>query len=172
MHGFTLVELLLAASLAGVVLTAAWSWLWTVAASAHRSGEAAEVTSSLAFARRQLLRDAHLAVGLAAPVAGADCGAHALALHLPGTPTAPEIVQYAVNASRQTLWRKTSSSYVAEGVTRFDVAYLDAEGDEVSPGSDGRLSAAAIALVRVVRVSVEIASGSTAGAATWTIGLP
>jgi prepilin-type N-terminal cleavage/methylation domain-containing protein len=170
--GFTLVELLLAASLAVVVLTAAWSWLWTVAAAAHRSGDAAEVASSLAFARRQLLRDAHQATALAAPATGAGCGAHALALQLPGTAAAPEIVQYAVSASRATLWRKTSSNYVAEGVTRFDVVYLRAAGSEVLPEADGGLSSEDLEAVRVVRVSVAMAAGSAAAAATWSLGLP
>lgn len=171
-EAFTLLELLLAATLACAVLAAAWGWLWAVAVAAHEAGKRTDLSSSLAFARRQILRDARAAHGLAAPDGAAGCGAHSLALELGTVPATSDPVQYAVNDSRGVLWRRTPSSHVAEGVTRFDVSYYAADGAEIAPTAGGRVSPSELPKVALVRIAVALESGRAEREARWSVVIP
>ena len=74
---------------------------------------------------------------------------------------APETVTIVWDASRQVLWRKTSSTYLADHVTRFAIAYLSPVGDAVRTGSPG----SSLRGVATVRVALTVAAGGRAASA-------
>jgi type II secretory pathway component PulJ len=152
-RGLSLAELLVATAITGVVLAGAWAWLWSVAPPARSLGANAQASSAAAFALRTVTRDLQEGAELFVPTACApDCG---LLLEHRGPATAPETVAIVWDPSRQVLWRKTSSTYLADHVTRFAVAYLSSAGDALEVGTaGGRLSG-----VGVVRVAVTVEVG-------------
>jgi type II secretory pathway component PulJ len=156
--GVSLVELLVATVVAGVVLAGSWAWLWSVAAPAHSLDASAQATSAAAFAMRAVTRDLEESTALLTPTAcAADRG---LLLEHRHPASAPEQVAIVWDASRRVLWRKTSSTYLADHVTRFAVTYLSPDGDGVRAGSAGS------ELAGVARVRVDL-TVETAGRA-WT----
>jgi prepilin-type N-terminal cleavage/methylation domain-containing protein len=168
--GFSLVELLVVLVAASGLLAAAWGWFWTVNARVDRGTEGAEASTSLAFARRLMLRELRGAASLAAPATGPGCGERSLAL-VPGAEVPTGLVQYAWDSARQVLWRATSSGHVADGVTDFCVTYYDDEGRPVEPASGGALGAAQVSVVRSVRMRVALGSGRSTIVGEWTIAL-
>jgi prepilin-type N-terminal cleavage/methylation domain-containing protein len=168
--GFSLVELLVVLVVACGLLTAAWGWFWTVNERVQRNAEGADASTSLAFARRLLLRELRATAALAAPAAGQGCGPHSLAL-VPGAETPSGLVQYTWDPARQVLWRASSSSHVADGVTDFLITYYDAAGRPVEATADDPLNAAQLSLVRSVDVRIALCSGPATTVAVWTVAL-
>jgi prepilin-type N-terminal cleavage/methylation domain-containing protein len=168
--GFSLIELLVALAVAGGLLAASWSWFWTLSGCVGHNADVAEAHSSLAFARRLLLRELRGAASLTAPVTGVGCTARSLAL-VPGAEDPSGLLQYAWDPVRRVLWRASSSSHVADGVTDFSVAYYDGAGETVAPAQDVGLTSAQLSTVRSVRVRIQIRSGGVAAGGEWTVAL-
>jgi prepilin-type N-terminal cleavage/methylation domain-containing protein len=168
--GFSLIELLVVLVVACGLLSAAWGWFWTVNGRVERNAEGADASTSLAFARRLVLRELRGAASLAAPVSGPGCGSRSLAL-VPGAETPIGLVQYVWDPAREVLWRASSSNHVAEGVTDFLVTYYDAAGRPVEPAKGDALDAAELSGVRTVGVRVALSSGTATAVAEWVVAL-
>jgi type II secretory pathway component PulJ len=155
--GFSLVELLIAASLAGVMLAASWGWLWTTASAARGADHRAQDATAQAFGARMLRADLARSVALGMPDQGV-CGATRLTLLVRGPSTGiDEVVIVAWDPRRGVLWRKAAGSYLAEGVESMAVRYFARDGGEIVPvngvlGLDARRS--------VRRVTVEWTSAT------------
>jgi prepilin-type N-terminal cleavage/methylation domain-containing protein len=168
--GFSLVELLVVLVVACGLLAAAWGWFWTVNGRVERNAEGADASTSLAFARRLMLRELRGAASLAAPVVGPGCGSSSLAL-VPGAATPTGLVQYVWDPAREVLWRGSSSNHVAEGVTDFRVTYYDAAGRPLEPGEGDALDAEELSSVHSVGVRVALCSGAVTTGAQWVVAL-
>lgn len=148
--GFSLVELLIAAVVAGTVLSAAYGWLWNVGASARLHDDRAQAGTIAAAAARVIATDVHASVAVVPP-GPAHPPSRALVLMHDHVATARELVTIVWDPTRRVVWRNASGTYVADHVTGFEVAY-DLE--------DGRrLEAAGMAAAdwqRVVAVRVAL----------------
>ena len=134
--GFSLVELLIAASLAGVMLAASWGWLWTTASAARGADARAQDATAQAFGARMLRADLARTVALGAPGQGI-CGTTRLTLLARDPATGvDEVISVAWDPRRGVVWRKAAGSYLAEGVTSFAVRYFARDGGEVVPVND------------------------------------
>ncbi len=154
--GFALVELLVAAAVAGVVLAAAYGWLWDVAALAARQDARAQATTIAAGCARAVAADVRGCVALAAPPAGRSPDRTlALVRHRPDA--APEDVLIVWDEARGVVWRNASGTYLADHVAAFAPAYILADGRLV-PGA--AMAAGDWAAVRGVRVDLCTAVGS------------
>ncbi len=151
--GFSLIELLVATAVAGVALAGAWAWLWSMAPPARSLQAGAQSGSAAAFALRALEHDLRDAVVLYVPTACAFDRGLLLEHRHPGV--APESLPIVWDPSREVLWRKTSSTYLADHVTRFGVVYLDTFGSPVTARTMGSL----LTGVASVRLSIEISTG-------------
>ncbi len=69
-EGFTLVELLVAAAVAATVLSAAYGWLWNVAALAERTDDRAQAATLAAAASRAVAADVHACLRVGEPPSG------------------------------------------------------------------------------------------------------
>ena len=161
-YGFTLVEVLVAAAIAGMVLSAAYGWLWNVGAFATRTDDAAQAATIASAVSRAIAGDVRAAVTVATPPAGRD-SSRSLALAHDHVAVAPEAVLIVWDPARAVVWRNASGTYLADHVTRFVVIYGCA---------DGRRLAGAEMLprdwegVRVVRVELVVVVGAAAVART------
>lgn len=145
--GFGLVELLTAAAIAAVLLASGWAWLWSMAHMVRCADDRAQALTAAASAMREVGDDIEAAQAVLPPA--------------PGTP-ADSCIQLACRSvdglhrqilivwdpSRAVLWRATSSTYLADHVSRFVVTYLNALGERV-PAADGGGPPAGAAGVRV-----------------------
>ena len=168
--GFSLVELLVVLVAASGLLAAAWGWFWTVNERVQHDAHGADASTSLAFARRLVVRELRAAASLAAPVAGQGCGSRSLAL-VPGAETPTGLIQYVWDPARAVLWRGSSSSHVADGVTEFMVSYYDAAGRPVEPADGDSLTATQLAGVRSVGLRIALSRGVTVANAEWVVTL-
>ena len=157
MRGLTLVELLLATIIAAGLLLAGWSWLWSTAGVVARADDRAQASTGASFALRAIASDLDEGMGLAAPPAGRSW-ADSLSVRAIDVATgAPTVTLIAWDRVREVLWRKTSSTYLADHVTAFAVEYLDVAG---TPLAQLPASALDASVVRVrVTVSVDTPSG-------------
>lgn len=169
--GYSLVELLLAAAIAGAMLTAAWSWCWSLRQTTVRANAAGEARSGVAFARR--FTEAELRQ--AAAVVSSDdepSSRLGIAFALPDAADGSStVVAYRFDAGRGVVWRKAPGSYLADGVVGFAVRYYDVAGEEVAPDDTGRLSSATAAGVRRVVLSLEIIEGGERWSESWMVAL-
>ena len=132
--GFTLVEVLVAAVVTGVVLAASYGWLWSVAALARRTDDRVQATTLADAAARGIEGDVHASIGVAPPPAGRDAALSlALIHHHPGM--APESVLIVWDAARRVVWRNASGTYIADHVSSFGVEYRLRDGRLV-PGAE------------------------------------
>jgi len=154
-RGVTLVELLVAAAIAAVVLAAAWGWLWNVAAVAVRAGDDAQAQTAAAAAVRAVTHDVRWATAVVRPSLGRD-PSRALEVRHDRLDRAPEDVVIAWDASRRVLWRNASGTYLSDRVTGFSVAYQLADGRRLS---GAELAASDWDAVRVVCVELTVAVG-------------
>ncbi len=169
--GFSLVELLLATVIAGVVLAGGWAWCWSVCGSCARGAERLDAGSSLAFARRLSVNELRCSEGLVA-TSGAGCTATAISFMAPAaSSTAPELITYVWDTGRRVLWRKAPGSHVAENVDSFSISYFDDQGRPVAPASGGALSAGELLRVRMVELSAVISCGRQTASASWCVCL-
>jgi prepilin-type N-terminal cleavage/methylation domain-containing protein len=129
--GFSLVEVLVATAITAVALAGAWPWLWNAAAASREAGSRAQVTTAEAFALRVIGDDLAQAVSLMLPPAGRSPRTTLVLSHRhPGE--APETITVVWDPVRHVLWRKTSSTYLADQVVLFDVRYFAATGEELT----------------------------------------
>lgn len=126
-EGVTLVELLIAACVASVVLSAAWAWLWNAGSAASAVAGRAEASTAAAFALRAVVDEVSLATGLCSPPAGLAPD-RTLCLEHRHDGMAAETVLVVWDPARRVLWRKASGTYLADHVERFAVQYFRADG--------------------------------------------
>ena len=148
----TLVELLIATSVAVVVLGASWAWLWNVGRFVSAADDRAQVSTAAEFAARSLAADIEAAAGLAVPPA-AYSPERALVLVHRHARGGPDTVLLVWDPARRVLWRKTSATYLAENVREMDLSYFDPSGrllgaeDLSQPGWTGRVASVSVRLV-------------------------
>jgi len=155
-RGFTSLELLVAAAVAGLVLSAAYGWLWNVAAVAARTDDRAQAATIASAVSRAIAADVHDAAGVDAPPPGRD-PSRSLALVHDHVDVAREAVLVVWDPARNVVWRNASGTYVADHVTRFGVAYGLADGRRLA-GAD--MSSRDWLAVRVVHIELAVAVGS------------
>lgn len=163
--------MLVALVVATVLLIGAWSWLWSVAGVSRDYGRRAAAAADLAFAERLMTRELRAAVRLV-PEAGAGCSERSLSLALrsPGA-SVEDPVSYVWDPGRDVLWRKTSSTYVAEHVSLFRVTYFDEQDAPIVPADSGRLSAQQTVAVARVLVEMCVLQGGSSSSASWQASL-
>lgn len=162
--GFTMCELLVSSLVAAVVLGAGWSWLWTANAAAVRDDARAQARTAAAFALRAAAADLRQAFTVTAPPAcPPGCGLRLLLVR-PGRE--PEVVDIVWDSARRVLWRKTSSSYLADHVRRFEATCFGPSGEEIGPPG-----AAPTDDVRLVRLEVDVQLGADVVAAALDVAV-
>ncbi|MFA4964187.1 MAG: prepilin-type N-terminal cleavage/methylation domain-containing protein [Thermoleophilia bacterium] len=166
--GVTLVELLVALTVATITLAGAWSWLWTAAEAsraAHARGQAATVAAA---AVRAVGADLQLATALLPPPGGVPAQRSLRLLHR-HRGEADETVQIVWDPARGVLWRNAPGTYLADHVADFRVEYLDALGraltaEELQGGGWTRR-------VARLRVTVEVTVGRASSSAAYDVVL-
>ncbi len=154
--GFTLAEVLVATVIAGLVLSAAYSWLWNVAALAARTDDSAQAATVAGAVVRAVAGDVRAAVAVNEPPFGRD-PIRSLALSHEHVDTARENLLIVWDPARGVVWRNASGTYLADHVTRFEVSYGLADGRRVA-GED--MPAPDWAEVRLVRIELAVTIGS------------
>jgi prepilin-type N-terminal cleavage/methylation domain-containing protein len=168
--GFSLIELLVATSVAAVVLTGGWAWCWTVSRSCAAGSERLDAGSSIAFARRLSTSELDQCAGLVT-TPDARCSATSIAFIVPSGDGATELVTYVWDAGRRVLWRKASGSHLAEGVDDFSITYFDDQGRTlpIAPGAEPPM--ADLALVRRVELRLVVRCAAQTASASWQVCL-
>ena len=167
--GFSLVELLIATAIAGVVLAAGWAWCWSASGTCAAGAERLDAGSSLAFARRLSTTELRQCLALS-DSSGPGCSATAISFTVPvETGTGSELITYVWDAERHVLWRKAPGSHVAEGVDSFSITYLDDHDQPLPLAAGALLPAAELAQVRMVVFSATVSCGRQTVAASWSI---
>lgn len=170
--GFSLVELLVATTVTAIILAGGWAWCWSVSRSCAVAGERADAASSLAFARRLTSAELGECQGLVSSQ-GARCSVSGIAFAVPsGAGAGAELVTYVYDPGRRVLWRKASSSHLAEGVEEFSITYFDAQGRALPPAPGGALPDSSLPLVRRVELAVVVRCASQTTRASWQVCLP
>ena len=169
--GLSLIEVLIAATLTCLVLAASFGWLSSVVSASDHAADHVEVSSSLAFARRLTTSELRQASALVA-VPTAPCGRHTISFALPSVANdgTYDLITYTWDAGRNILWRKASGSYVAQGVTHFEVHYFGSDGRELAPLIDV-LPLSAYASVRAVSFVCTVRYGQSVQSAVWRVVL-
>jgi len=169
--GLSLIEVLIAATLTCLVLAASFGWLSSVVSASDHAADHVEVSSSLAFARRLTTSELRQASALVA-VPTAPCGRHTISFALPSVANdgTYDLITYTWDAGRNILWRKASGSYVAQGVTHFEVHYFSSDGRELAPLVDV-LPLSAYASVRAVSFVCTVRYGQSVQSAVWRVVL-
>jgi prepilin-type N-terminal cleavage/methylation domain-containing protein len=158
--GFALLEVIVATAIAGLVLSAAYSWLWNVAALAVGTDDDVQAATVAGAVGRALAADVRAAIGVTVPPAGRD-PARSLALVHDHVDVAREAVLIVWDPVRGVVWRNASGTYLADHVTRFEVAYALADGRHVTGGS---MMAQDWTAVRGVSVELTVIVGSAVAA--------
>ncbi len=157
-QAFTLVEVLVAAAVAAVVLAGAYGWLWNVAALAGETDDRIQAGTLAAAAARAMGGDVRSSVAVRQPPAGRD-PARSLWLAHDHVEVAPEDVLVVWDPERAVVWRNASGTYVADHITAFTVVYGLVDGRWLT---GAEMAASDWPSVR--RLSVELAA--TVGSAT------
>ncbi len=169
-RGFSLIELLVATAITAVILTGGWAWCWSLSGWCATSNERLDAASSLAFVRRLTSAELGECRALLADQT-VRCSANGIAFAVPSD-DGPEAVSYCYDAARRVLWRKASSSHLAEGVEGFSITYFDARGRALAPPTGGALPDSDLPLVRRVALRVLVRCASQTRQATWQVCLP
>jgi prepilin-type N-terminal cleavage/methylation domain-containing protein len=155
-RGVTLVELLVASSVASVVLAGAWPWLWNAAVTTRALEGRSSAATSAAFAARMVRADLGAASAVLPPPAG-YAAERSLRLQHRHDGSAAETVVVAWDPARRVLWRNASGTYLADHVVGFAVEYYAADGTPLAAEALNRaLADGTVARVRV-GVVVEVA---------------
>jgi prepilin-type N-terminal cleavage/methylation domain-containing protein len=155
-RGFTLIEVLVAAATAGLVLSAAYGWLWNVAAFAARTDDAVQAATIASAVSRAIAGDVRAAVSVGEPPVGRD-PSRSLALAHDHVDVAREAVLVAWDPARGVVWRNAPGTYLADHVIRFDVSYHLADGRRLA---GAEMSPRDWESARVVRVQLAVAVGA------------
>lgn len=153
---FTLVELLVGAAVAATLLSAAFGWLWNVAALAERTDDRAQAATLVAAASRVVAADVHACLRVGQPPSGRD-PSRSLALVHDHAGLAAEVVLIVWDPGRGVVWRNASGTYLADHITRFSVAYVTGGGSLIQGAG---MSSSDWAAVRSVRVDLAATVGS------------
>ena len=154
--GFSLVELLVATAMAGVVLAAAYGWVWNVGSLAGTTDDRVQACTIAAALARSVTEDVGGAVKVTAPAAGRDPEG-SLALVRDGVDEASEAVAIVWDPARGVVWRNASGTYVADHVRGFTVGFLLGDGRLVDGAAMG---AGDWRSVRAARVALAVEVGS------------
>jgi prepilin-type N-terminal cleavage/methylation domain-containing protein len=169
--GFSLVELLVAVVVAGVVLTAGWAWCWSMSGSCAAACDRLDASSSVAFTRRLTSAELGECLGLVA-TSSCRCSTTSIAFAVPASDGAgTELVTYVYDAGRRVLWRKSASAHLAEGVDGFSITCRDAQGRALACDASGGLPVTALPLVRRVDLGVTVRCGAETATASWQVPL-
>jgi hypothetical protein len=165
--GFGLVELLIAAGIAAVVLIAGWGWCWTATRSCARGADKCDARSTVAFVERLTTAELRSAVCLVqAP--GVACTQDGIAFAVPsGDGLTVDIVTYVWDRGRGVLWRKAPGSHLAEGVAAFSITYYAAGDRRLPLQADGTLAPVDARVVRRVAMITEVTCGGASARASW-----
>ena len=159
--GFTLVEVLVALVVAGVVLSASYGWVWGLGALARAHDDRAQAGTIAAAAARSIADEVCAAVAVAPP--SATDPSRALTLVHDHIGAAREEVKIAWDPGRKVVWRNAPGTYIADHVTTFVVAYALRGGREADASS---MSAADWPLVSAVLVKLTTETGSARASRT------
>jgi prepilin-type N-terminal cleavage/methylation domain-containing protein len=165
--GFSLVELLVAAAVAGVVLAGAFVWLWNVAAVAARTDDRAQAATVVAACARGIAHEVRQAVGVVPPPIGRDPARTLVLLH-DHLDSAAEEVLVVWDPTRRVVWRNASGTYLADHVTTLQFAYVLADG-RVVPGE--HVGPSEWAAVRGIRVDLTVVVGSASAKRSALVSL-
>lgn len=152
---FTLMELLVGAAVAATVLSAAYGWLWNVAAAAGRADDRAQATTLADAVARAVVADVHASVRAGEPAGHDPSRSLALVHDHVGIPA--EAVLIVWDPGRAVVWRNASGTYLADHITRFSLAFA-LDGGRLIQGAG--MSSADWADVRAVRVDLAATVGS------------
>ena len=157
-------------TLATLMMAAAWAWLFAVTDASTGADARSEVESRLGFAHRLIAGE--VASGrLVADPAG-SCTRTCLTIVVTHVDSAPELIVYHYDPSRAVLWRKSSGSHVAEGVSELSFEYLSATGERLLLGGDDVLAPAIVSSARAVRLAMTLAvRGAAPHTYAWTMPL-
>lgn len=129
--GFGLIELMIAATAAAVMIGAASSWLWSVGALARRVGDRAQAATLADAASREVASDVRSGLAVVRPPADRDASC-SLALTHDHVDAAMEPVLFVWDPSRCVLWRNAAGTYVADHITLLDFSFSLADGRVVA----------------------------------------
>lgn len=166
-RGFTLVEVLVAAIIAGLVLSGAYGWLWNVAAFAARTDDTAQAATIASAVSRAIAGDVRAAVSVGEPPVGRD-PSRSLALAHDHVAVARDAVLVTWDSARRVVWRNASGTYLADHVIRFVVSYDLADGRRLA---GAEMSPRDWEGVRVVRVELAVAVGTAVVARSLEIAV-
>ena len=169
--GYSLVELLVALAVAGVVLTAGWAWCWSISGVSAVACARLDAASSVAFTRRLTSAELSECLGLVPSSPYYGSGATSIAFAVPASDGHVELVTYVYDPARRVLWRKSPSAHLAEGVDAFSITYRDAHAHTLACDAGGGLPAVALPLVRRVDLSVTVRCGDQTAFASWQVPL-
>jgi prepilin-type N-terminal cleavage/methylation domain-containing protein len=155
-NGFTLIEILVATAVIAVVLSAAYGWVWSVGSLARTTDDCAQASTIAATLARAVVEDVRGAMGVTAPVDGHDPSC-SVSLVRDQVDVAPDAVAIVWDPSRGVVWRNATGTYVADHVRDFRVAYVLADGRDVTGAV---MTPADWDAVRMVRVTVTISIGA------------
>lgn len=169
--GFSLLELLIATTVATVVLAAGWAWCWSLSGSCAAGSARLDAGSSLAFVQRLSTGELGQCDGLVT-ASDAGCSATSIAFIVPsGEGPTTELITYVWDPGRRVLWRKSPGSHLAEGVDDFAIAYFDYQGHELPVATGGGLTGAELPLVRRVKLSAVVDCAAQTASASWQVSL-
>lgn len=151
--GFSLVELLAASVIAGIVLSASLGWVWSVAALARADDDRAQAATLAGAASRAVVADVRTALGVRQPPAGHD-PSRSLHLAHDRPAGAAETVLIVWDPARRVLWRNASGTYLADHVSRFAVWYVLGGARRVDGAAMGESDWDAVRGVRVELTTV------------------
>jgi prepilin-type N-terminal cleavage/methylation domain-containing protein len=153
-RGLTLVELLLALVVAGVVLSASFGWVWDLGGLARRHDDRAQAATIAAAAARSIAADIRAAVAIAPPAAALD-PSRALTLVHDHVGVARETVTVVWAPDRRVVWRNAPGTYIADHVTAFVVTYALKDGREAGATAMSPADWSLVSAV-IVRLTTEI----------------
>lgn len=156
--GLTLIELLVATAITGIVLAGAWGWFWSVAQASRREQARSLAQTAAASAARGIAGELTVATGVLATPAGRDPGT---SLYLRRSdPSDGDLATLVVwDQARRVVWRNASGTYLADNVSGFTLDYLDAAGKSVIVGAAS--TAQTLRMVARVRVTLEVTVSGT-----------
>jgi prepilin-type N-terminal cleavage/methylation domain-containing protein len=159
--GFSLVEVLIALVVAGVVLSASYGWVWSLGALARVHDDRAQAGTIAAAAARSISDDIRAAVAVEPPSAADP--SRALTLVHDHVGAAREEVTIVWDSGRRVVWRNAPGTYIADHVTAFAVAYALQDGREADAVV---MSPADWPLVSAVLVRITAETGSARASRT------
>jgi prepilin-type N-terminal cleavage/methylation domain-containing protein len=168
--GFALIEVLVAAVVAGVVLSGAYGWLWSVAALARRTDDRVQAATLVDAAARGIADDVRHSSVVLAPPAGRDV-ARTLALVHRHVGQSQEAVLLVWDPSRRVVWRNASGTYLADHVGRFGVAYRLDDGRLVAGADMAMCDWPSVAAIRI-ELSADVGSAAASRCVETAVGLP